>query len=150
MSTLSTAEASPFGHGLNPAQLRAATFCRQSHDDTVATRGAPAGPLLIVAGAGTGKTNTLAHRVAFLLLQRVAPERIALLTFTRRAAREMLQRAERIAHAALRESPRSAFHPNATRMMWSGTFHSIGNRLLREYAHVLGLDASFSVIDGAL
>ncbi|HTK98453.1 MAG TPA: ATP-dependent helicase, partial [Pseudomonadales bacterium] len=147
MSTRSTAEASPFGHGLNPAQLRAATFCQQSHDDTVATRGAPAGPLLIVAGAGTGKTNTLAHRVAFLLLQRVAPERIALLTFTRRAAREMLQRAERIAHAALRESPRSAFHPNATRMMWSGTFHSIGNRLLREYAHVLGLDASFSVID---
>ena len=107
----------------------------------------PRGPLLIVAGAGTGKTNTLAHRVAFLLLQRVAPERIALLTFTRRAAQEMLQRAERIAHAALRESPRSAFHPNATRMMWSGTFHSIGNRLLREYAHVLGLDPSFSVID---
>ncbi len=145
MSVIAPAESAAFGHGLNPAQLQAATFCRQNGDGDAP--GAAAGPLLIVAGAGTGKTNTLAHRVAFLLLQRVAPERIALLTFTRRAAREMLQRAERIAHAALRESPRSAFHPNATRMMWSGTFHSIGNRLLREYAHVLGLDASFSVID---
>jgi DNA helicase-2/ATP-dependent DNA helicase PcrA len=135
-----------FGSGLNPAQLQAATFGACAPDG--AKHGNDAGPLLIIAGAGTGKTNTLAHRVAFLLLQRVAPERIALLTFTRRVAQEMLQRAERIAHAALRESPRSsAFHPNATRMLWSGTFHSIGNRLLREYAHVLGLDPSFSVID---
>jgi DNA helicase-2/ATP-dependent DNA helicase PcrA len=144
-TALASAPPSTFGHNLNPAQLRAATFRNQSDDH--ANRGAASGPLLIVAGAGTGKTNTLAHRVAFLLLQRVAPERIALLTFTRRAAREMLQRAERIAHAALRDAPRSAFHPNATRLMWSGTFHSIGNRLLREYAHVLGLDPSFSVID---
>ncbi len=141
MSRTATTAVSTFGKELNGAQLQAATF-GTSHPGTAA------GPLLIIAGAGTGKTNTLAHRVAFLLLQRVAPERIALLTFTRRAAQEMLQRAERIAREALRESPRSAtFHPNATRMLWSGTFHSIGNRLLREYAHVLGLDPSFSVID---
>src|SRR5512145_1373923 len=113
-----------FGQDLNPAQLAAATYAESP-------------PLLIIAGAGTGKTATLAHRVAFLLLQRVPPERIALLTFTRRAAQEMLQRAERIAQQVLRDAPRSsAFHPNATRAMWSGTFHSIGNRLLREYAHV--------------
>jgi DNA helicase-2/ATP-dependent DNA helicase PcrA len=134
---------STFGHDLNPAQLAAATFGYHGH--AVCERSP--GPLLIVAGAGTGKTNTLAHRVAYLLLQQVAPERIALLTFTRRAAQEMLSRAERIAHAALRGAPRSAFHPNATRLLWSGTFHSIGNRLLREYAHVLGLDPAFSVID---
>ncbi len=138
MNSRATAASAIFGEGLNPAQLQAATF--RFRDG--------AGPLLIIAGAGTGKTNTLAHRVAFLLLQRVAPERIALLTFTRRAAAEMLQRADRIAHAALRDASRAAaFHPNATRMLWSGTFHSIGNRLLREYAHVLSLDPAFSVID---
>jgi DNA helicase-2/ATP-dependent DNA helicase PcrA len=132
-------ESPAFALGLNPAQLEAATFGIRDHVGP---------PLLIIAGAGTGKTNTLAHRVAFLLMQRVPPERIALLTFTRRAAQEMLHRAERIAQQALRDSPRSsAFHPNATRAMWSGTFHSIGNRLLREYAHVLGLDSAFSVID---
>ena len=148
MNTRASNASSTFGHGLNPAQLQAATFGARDTDSDVANRSAAAGPLLIIAGAGTGKTNTLAHRVAFLLLQRVAPERIALLTFTRRAAQEMLQRAERIASAALRESPRSAaFHPNATRLLWSGTFHSIGNRLLREYAHVLGLDPAFSIID---
>lgn len=135
-----------FGHRLNAAQLRAATF------GTARSNGFDAPPLLIIAGAGTGKTNTLAHRVAHLLLNRVSPERIALLTFTRRAAQEMLQRAERIAKAALQETAKnaqrgSAFHPNATRMLWSGTFHSIGNRLLREYAQVLGLDPGFSVID---
>jgi DNA helicase-2/ATP-dependent DNA helicase PcrA len=128
-----------FGQDLNPAQREAATFGIDTD--------AAAPPLLVIAGAGTGKTNTLALRVAYLLMQRVAPERIALLTFTRRAAQEMLQRAERIAQAALRNAPRSAtFHPNATRALWSGTFHSIGNRLLREYAHVLGLDNAFSVI----
>ena len=137
-----------FGRGLNPEQLQAATFGTVESRRDANLQRVTAGPLLIIAGAGTGKTNTLAHRVAFLLLQRVQPERIALLTFTRRAAQEMLQRAERIAHGALRDASRStAFHPNATRMMWSGTFHSIGNRLLREYAHVLGLDKSFSVID---
>ena len=86
-----------FGERLNPAQYHAATYGGPS------SAGFSAGPLLIIAGAGTGKTNTLAHRVAHLLLNGVAPERILLLTFTRRAAQEMLRRAERIAHDDMRE-----------------------------------------------
>ncbi|MFL6617763.1 MAG: ATP-dependent helicase [Povalibacter sp.] len=131
-----------FGERLNAAQLQAATF------GVASPRGIDAGPLLIIAGAGTGKTNTLAHRVAHLLLNRVPPERILLLTFTRRAAQEMLRRAELIANETLRQrGGRAPFHPNATRLLWSGTFHAIGNRLLREYAHSLGLDPGFSVVD---
>ncbi len=131
----------PFVERLNPAQYQAATF------------GAPGGtgfsaaPLLIIAGAGTGKTNTLAHRVAHLLLKGVAPERILLLTFTRRAAQEMLRRAERICAEALRSDPHTRVRSDAARLLWSGTYHSIGNRLLREYAQVVGLEPSFSVLD---
>jgi DNA helicase-2/ATP-dependent DNA helicase PcrA len=141
MHAVSVSESSAFAARLNPAQLRAATFGSDREGRFAA------GPLLIIAGAGTGKTNTLAHRVAHLLLRRVPPERILLLTFTRRAAQEMLRRAERIAREMLASGNTSAFHPNATRLMWSGTFHAIGNRVLREYAHVLGLDPSFSIID---
>nr|WP_298722436.1 ATP-dependent helicase [uncultured Steroidobacter sp.] len=131
-----------FGETLNAAQRRAALYGARSAE------GFSAGPLLIIAGAGTGKTNTLAHRVAHLLLEGVAPERILLLTFTRRAAQEMLRRAERIATEALANSPRAgSIHINAARLLWSGTFHSIGNRLIREYAHVVGLEPSFSVMD---
>jgi DNA helicase-2/ATP-dependent DNA helicase PcrA len=131
-----------FGQRLNTEQHRAATY------GEVTARGFDAGPLLIIAGAGTGKTNTLAHRVAHLLLKRVAPERILLLTFTRRAAQEMLRRAETIARETLQTAGgHSAFHANATRLMWSGTFHAIGNRVLREYARSLDLDPAFSVID---
>ncbi len=124
-----------FAERLNPAQHQAATY--------------GAGPLLIIAGAGTGKTNTLAHRVAHLLLKGVAPERILLLTFTRRAAQEMLRRAERIASEALRSQPHAHAKVSGTagRLLWSGTYHSIGNRLLREYAQVVGLEPSFSVLD---
>lgn len=138
-------DSSPFGHKLNPAQLRAATYGAAGSE-----RGRfESGPLLIIAGAGTGKTNTLAHRVAHLLLQGMPAERILLLTFTRRAAQEMLRRAELITNETLRHSPgaAAAFHANAARLLWSGTFHSIGNRLLREYASSLGLDPAFSVID---
>ncbi|MGH8176234.1 MAG: ATP-dependent helicase, partial [Steroidobacter sp.] len=131
-----------FGEKLNPAQHRAATFGAGGQS------GFTAGPLLIIAGAGTGKTNTLAHRVAHLLLNGVAPERVLLLTFTRRAAQEMLRRAERITMETLRTANRGAPVPaNATRQLWSGTYHSIGNRLLREYAQVVGLEPSFSVLD---
>ena len=73
---------------LNPQQQEAVTA------GAGATARDPGGPVLVIAGAGTGKTNTLAHRVAYLLLQGVAPQRIALLTFSRRAAAEMLRRAE--------------------------------------------------------
>ena len=130
-----------FGSRLNAEQYRAATF------GDAKDGGFESAPLLIIAGAGTGKTNTLAHRVAHLLLQRVPPEKILLLTFTRRAAQEMLRRAETIARETLQGVAQPAFHANATRLMWSGTFHSIGNRVLREYAHSLGLDPAFSVID---
>ncbi len=138
----SVEQTAAFGEGLNAAQRRAALYGTRAED------GFTAGPLLIIAGAGTGKTNTLAHRVAHLLLEGVPPERILLLTFTRRAAQEMLRRAERIATRALSNSPRAgAIHINAARLLWSGTYHSIGNRLIREYAHVVGLEPSFSVLD---
>jgi DNA helicase-2/ATP-dependent DNA helicase PcrA len=102
-----------------------------------------AGPLLIIAGAGTGKTNTLAHRVAHLVTQGVDPTRLLLLTFTRRAAEEMTRRAERIVAATAMIPGRSA----AVRLPWAGTFHSIGNRLLRMHAREVGLDPAFSVLD---
>ena len=97
-----------------------------------------AGPLLILAGAGTGKTNTLAHRVAHLILKGCAPERILLLTFSRRAAVEMTRRARRIVGAAVSAD---------VRLPWSGTFHSIANRLLRTHSSRIGLEPSFSVLD---
>jgi DNA helicase II / ATP-dependent DNA helicase PcrA len=141
MSTQLRAPASdPFEDRLNPDQYRAATYGARSG------KGFDAGPLLIIAGAGTGKTNTLAHRVAHLLLQGVAPEQILLLTFTRRAAQEMLRRAERIAAETLRAG-NGSIHIDSARLLWSGTYHSIGNRLLREYAQVVGLEPSFSVLD---
>jgi DNA helicase-2/ATP-dependent DNA helicase PcrA len=99
----------------------------------------PGRPLLIIAGAGSGKTNTLAHRVAHLVLCGADPRRILLLTFTRRAAEEMTRRVERICgrnHADL-----------AGAIAWSGTFHAIGNRLLRLYAEAIGLDPNFTVLD---
>jgi DNA helicase-2/ATP-dependent DNA helicase PcrA len=131
----------PLEDTLNPEQQRAASYgIDRPH-------GFESGPLLIIAGAGTGKTNTLAHRVAHLLLHGVPPERILLLTFTRRAAQEMLRRAERITTQRLREGRTSSVHLNAARLLWSGTFHSISNRLLREYARVVGLEPSFSVMD---
>ena len=98
---------------------------------------APQRPLLIIAGAGTGKTNTLAHRVAHLVLEGAAPERILLLTFTRRAALEMTRRAQRIVGETHK----------AVRLPWSGTFHSIANRLIRKHCQRVGLTENFSVLD---
>lgn len=84
------------------------------------------GPLLIIAGAGSGKTNTLAHRVVHLILIGTSPERILLLTFTRRAAAEMTRRAQRIL-AAARVSTKLSMAGAAGEISWSGTFHAIGN-----------------------
>ncbi len=125
--------------GLNEAQQRAASFGEPLPDG----RGLRAGPLLVIAGAGTGKTMTLAHRVARLTLAGVPPARILLLTFSRRAAREMTRRARRIVAAALAGEGRG----EEVRFPWAGTFHSVANRLLREYALNLGLDPGFSVLD---
>jgi DNA helicase-2/ATP-dependent DNA helicase PcrA len=124
---------------LNPAQRAAARF--GSRGDDGAFRAAP---LLIIAGAGTGKTNTLAHRVAHLVLEGVRPERILLLTFTRRAAEEMTRRARRIVAELLAE--RAGASP-AVKLAWSGTFHSIANRLIRRHSARIGLDQNFSVLD---
>src|SRR4051794_35461898 len=102
-------------------------------------------PLLIIAGAGTGKTNTLAHRVAYLISTGVDPGRMLLLTFTRRAAAEMTRRVENI--LAARERKHSAGATAITGRIWGGTFHAMGNRLLRVYGESLGLGDNFTVID---
>jgi len=102
----------------------------------------PSGALLVIAGAGSGKTNTLAHRVAHLVVKGVDPRRILLLTFSRRAALEMTRRVTRIAGEAL--GARAAVAQGLT---WSGTFHGIGARLLREYADLIGLAPTFTIND---
>ncbi len=108
-----------------------------------ATHPPQAGPLLIVAGAGTGKTTTLASRLAWLVQQGADPQRVLLITFSRRAAAEMAHRAGRLLQEAL-NMPAASPVP---RLAWCGTFHSVGARLLREHAEVLGLAPGFSVLD---
>ncbi|HEX9172600.1 MAG TPA: ATP-dependent helicase [Telluria sp.] len=103
----------------------------------------PGRPLLVVAGAGSGKTNTLAHRVARLILSGADPQRILLLTFSRRAANEMTQRAGNV----LQRIMGRAGNGTAPTLPWAGTFHSIGARLLREYAGRIGLEDSFTIHD---
>jgi DNA helicase-2/ATP-dependent DNA helicase PcrA len=129
---------------LNPAQRAAATYGARTGDGRFAS-----GPLLVIAGAGTGKTNTLAHRVAHLVLEGADASRILLLTFTRRAAEEMTRRAERIVAESLaaRAGTAGASRAPAVRLPWAGTFHSVANRLLRQYAREVGLDPGFSVMD---
>ena len=92
------------------------------------------GPALVIAGAGSGKTRTLTYRVAYLIDQEVDPRSILLLTFTNKAAREMVERVKELIPRDLSE-------------MWSGTFHSIGNRILRRHAEEVGLTRSFSIMD---
>ncbi|MEP6507844.1 MAG: ATP-dependent helicase [Gemmatimonadales bacterium] len=105
---------------LNPEQAAAAT-----HGD---------GPLLIIAGAGTGKTRTLVYRVAHLIERGVRPERILLLTFTRRAAQEMLNRSERLVGAT-------------SKKVHGGTFHATAHRLLRRFGSAAGLAKDFTIMD---
>src|SRR5260370_3551509 len=101
---------------------------------------APAVPLLAIAGAGSGKTNTLAHRVAHFIVNGADPRRILLMTFSRRAAAEMTRRVERICSHVL--------GPNAGGMTgaltWAGTFHGIGARLLPGYSGQIRLDPRLS------
>ena len=98
-------------------------------------------PLLIIAGAGSGKTATLAHRVAHLLVNGADPRRILLMTFSRRAASELTRRVERITAAAMGTAVA------AEALTWSGTFHGIGARILREHALSIGLHPEFSIHD---
>ncbi len=127
---------------LNNAQRKAAAFGEPVVEGPLRAR-----PLLVIAGAGTGKTNTLAHRVAHLVLHGVDPARIMLLTFTRRAALEMRRRTLEITRKAMGDAMGGKSQAVAQRLTWAGTFHSLGNRVLRHYAPQLGLDPTFSVID---
>jgi DNA helicase-2/ATP-dependent DNA helicase PcrA len=104
---------------------------------------APGVPLLVIAGAGSGKTNTLAHRVAHFIVNGADPRRILLMTFSRRAASEMTRRVERICAQVL--GPNAGIMTGA--LTWAGTFHGIGARLLRDYAEQIGLDPGFTIHD---
>jgi DNA helicase II / ATP-dependent DNA helicase PcrA len=103
----------------------------------------PGSPLLVIAGAGSGKTNTLAHRVAHLIVNGTDPRRILMMTFSRRAAAEMTRRVERIARKVMGDN--AGVMTDA--MSWAGTFHGIGARLLRDYADQIGLDPAFTIHD---
>ncbi len=109
-----------YAQALNPQQCAAVT--------------APPGPALVIAGAGSGKTRTLIYRVAYLLENAVQPANILLLTFTNKAAREMMDRLADLV-------------PNDIGGLWGGTFHSIGNRLLRRHAREAGFAKGFSILD---
>src|SRR5882762_3600869 len=109
-----------YAHELNEQQHTAVT--------------APPGPALVIAGAGSGKTRTLTYRVAYLLEQGIPPERILLLTFTNKAAAEMMRRVGDLLGHELRA-------------LWGGTFHSIGARLLRLHADRLGYQRDFTILD---
>src|SRR6188768_2158215 len=118
----------------NPASLDPLAPLNEPHHEA-ATHGtgdtaSDTRPLLVIAGAGSGKTNTLAHRVANLIRHGADPQRMMLLTFSRRAAQEMERRVGGVLQRAL-GLPQTQSLPN---LPWSGTFHSIGARLLREYA----------------
>lgn len=119
---------------LNPAQRRAVSF----GDSAL-----PAPPLLIIAGAGSGKTNTLAHRVAHLLVGGADPRRILLMTFSRRAASEMIRRVEHIARKVMGDGAGVVVDA----LNWAGTFHGVGARLLRDLAEQIGLDPAFTIHD---
>src|SRR5712692_7359624 len=123
--------------GLNSEQRRAVGH---GVTETDCTSG---GPLLVIAGAGSGKTNTLAHRVAHLIVNGADPRRILLMTFSRRAAAEMTRRVERIARRVIGQ--RADIMTDA--LAWAGTFHGIGARLLRDYAEQIGLDPAFTIHD---
>ncbi|MEA1926629.1 MAG: UvrD-helicase domain-containing protein, partial [Candidatus Auribacterota bacterium] len=105
---------------LNPQQLKAVT--------------ASDGPALVIAGAGSGKTRVVTYRVAYLLEKGVSPDEILLLTFTKKAATEMLRRVEDLVAV------------DAARI-WGGTFHHVGNRVLRKHAELLGFQSNYSILD---
>jgi DNA helicase-2/ATP-dependent DNA helicase PcrA len=139
MQEKTTMQSAKHLNDLNPAQRAAAEF-----------DAGPVGkrPFLIIAGAGSGKTNTLAHRVAHLILSGADPQRILMLTFTRRAAAEMTRRAERICARSI-SAAAGQVAPDRDLIPWSGTFHAIGNRLLRQHADAIGLHRDFTVLDNS-
>jgi DNA helicase II / ATP-dependent DNA helicase PcrA len=130
------AAAATYLDALNPEQRRAV-------EHGVGPDAAIMRPLLVIAGAGSGKTNTLAHRVAHLIVNGADPRRILLMTFSRRAASEMKARVGRIARKVIGENSSAI----TDALGWAGTFHGIGARLLREHAERIGLDPVFTIHD---
>jgi DNA helicase-2/ATP-dependent DNA helicase PcrA len=116
-------------HGVPPIDFR-----KELNDEQFAAVTAPPGPLLVLAGAGSGKTRTLTYRVAYLLSQGVRPGEILLLTFTNKAAKEMLHRVQDL----------TGVEPGR---FWGGTFHSIGHRTLRMHGETIGLPRTFTILD---
>jgi DNA helicase-2/ATP-dependent DNA helicase PcrA len=104
------------------------------NDEQYAAVTAKPGPILVIAGAGSGKTRTLTYRVAYLIENGVEPENILLLTFTNKASREMLDRVGNLL-------------PRDISLIWGGTFHSVANRLLRRHANALGFSSDFTILD---
>src|ERR1700759_1769979 len=109
-------------------------YAKELNEQQHAAVTAPPGPALVIAGAGSGKTRTLTYRVAFLLEQGIPPESILLLTFTNRAAKEMMRRVSDLIGGELSN-------------LWGGTFHSIAARVLRRHATLLGFRPDFSILD---
>ncbi len=109
-------------------------YGEELNEQQLAAVSSPPGPVLVIAGAGSGKTRTLTYRVAYLLDKGVEPRNILLLTFTNKAAQEMLERVR-------------ALVPRDISEMWGGTFHSVGNRILRRHAEEVGFTKSFSIMD---
>ena len=109
-------------------------YAAELNEQQLAAVTAPPGPLLVIAGAGSGKTRTLTYRVAYLLENGVDPRNILLLTFTNKAARQMLDRVANLL-------------PVDASGIWGGTFHSIGNRMLRRHGSALGYSSGFTIMD---
>src|SRR5207342_889115 len=109
-------------------------YAAELNEQQLAAVTAPPGPLLVIAGAGSGKTRTLTYRVAYLLENGIDPRNILLLTFTNKAAREMLGRVANLL-------------PVDASGLWGGTFHSVGNRILRRHGSALGYSSGFTIMD---
>ncbi|MSU58690.1 MAG: ATP-dependent helicase [Pedosphaera sp.] len=109
-------------------------YARELNEQQCAAVTAPPGAALVIAGAGSGKTRTLTYRVAYLLEQGIPADRILLLTFTNKAAGEMMRRVTDLLGHELAA-------------LWGGTFHSIGNRILRQHAKLLGYERDFTILD---
>jgi ATP-dependent DNA helicase UvrD/PcrA len=109
-------------------------YAAELNEQQLAAVTAPPGPLLVIAGAGSGKTRTLTYRVAYLLENGIDPRNILLLTFTNKAARQMLDRVANLL-------------PVDASGLWGGTFHSVGNRILRRHGSALGYSSGFTIMD---
>src|SRR5262249_7420931 len=109
-------------------------YAAELNEQQLAAVAAPPGPILVIAGAGLGKTRTPTYRVGFLLENGIDPRKILLLTFTNKSAREMLGRVANLL-------------PVDASGLWGGTFHSVGNRILRRHGSALGYSSGFTIMD---